>query len=108
MKKWKKERTNITEKESRKSNEKGKSYCIIWWESRTIGEESYTEWEEGWNNWKIFILNEKQERNKQIPLASKELQSEISWWTNIKKKTGWNVTLAPGKHGQYLHYRNKW
>ena len=41
-----------------------------------IGEESYTEWKEGWEKLKK-ILTEGQKKNKLQSLAEKELQSEI-------------------------------
>ena len=42
----------------------------------SIGEESYTEWKEGWKKLKK-VVNEGQRRNKHKSLAKKELQSDM-------------------------------
>ena len=71
-----------------------------------IGEESHTEWKEGWKKLKK-ILTEGQKRNKQQSLAEKELQSEISKHYS-EEDCGWlKCNTDPGKHHQYSHYTSK-
>ena len=63
-------------KESDKATGKVEVTVSVDEESVIIGEESYTDWKEGWKELNK-ILTEGQKRNKQQSLAEKELQSEI-------------------------------
>ena len=72
---WKSQRTNITEKEAVKAMKMVEVTVSFDEGSIIIGEESYTEWKEGWKKLKK-ILSEELKRNKQQSLAE-EFQSEI-------------------------------
>ena len=72
---WKPERTNITEKEAVKAMKMVEVTVSFDEGSIIIGEESYTEWKEGWKKLKK-ILTEELKRNKQQSLVV-EFQSEI-------------------------------